>query len=626
MHALLVWCTRFFLPFLLAIGFLVFSSIQESLSQQPQQPQQQVQQPQQPAIIYDTPLLSANRCGVGNADDVHFTFAATGDVFPHINIQMVAESLGYDYLFDHVRPFLQSADIAYTNFDGAMLANSPYTGYPAFNYNPALGMALKHAGIGVVSTANNHIMDRGPEGIDATLAVFEEAGIMQHGTVPTSASEEPRSVYLPIILTRDGVSIKVAFLSFSWGTNGLADPYNQVNLLWNASDYGQQSGIRQQVLDDIAQAKRETDVVIVAAHWGQEYQMYPNPMQVEGAMKMAQAGADVILGAQPHTLQPVDILDTNGRKTLVIYSLANFLADQAVFQASSFSDTSVIFYVGIVRRSDGSVAVSGYRYLPIMMTENTRQMPIPDQGFEHLHAHVRLKMRDLHGALQVSNDPATALGADTHIAVCPIHRFASLEHGISGDFAQYFTTLGSGTVPRALHESLAVVGYPIGPVVQELTGDCGSMTSVLYTERQRLEFHPENDWPYRVVGSQIGTAVYQKKYHTRDVQRRTDIEGDAIVNPRFKRFYYTYGGLTMFGYPISDELVEVDETTGQEKTVQYFERARFELVPGVPDDASPLEQVQLGLLGREYPGIVSQCWLWRQYNPLCMTPFVDCTP
>lgn len=625
MHPLQVRCTRFFPLLLLVIGFLVLPIAQQTQSQDVQQAQQ-LQQLQQPATHYDTPLLTANMCGAGPPDDVHFSFAATGDVFPHINIQMVAESVGYDYLFDHVRPFLQASDIAYTNFDGAMLAHSPYTGYPAFNYNPALGMALKNAGIGVVSTANNHILDRGPEGIDATLSVFEEAGIMQHGTVPTTASAEPRPVYLPITLTRDGVSINIAFLSFTWGTNGLADPYNQVNLLWNATDYGQQSGIRQQVLDDIAQAKRETDFVIVAAHWGQEYQMYPNPTQIEGATRMAQAGADVILGAQPHTLQPVDILDTNGRKTLVIYSLANFLADQAVFQASSFSDTSVIFYVGIVRRSDGSVAVSGYRYLPIMMTENTRQMPIPSEGFENLHAHVRLKMRDLYGALQVGNDPATALGADAHIAVCPTYGFASLEHGISGDFAQYFTTLGSGTVPRALHESLAVVGYPIGPVVQELTGDCGDVTSVLYTERQRLEFHPENDWPYRVVGSHIGTAVYQKNYHTRDVPRRTDIEGDAIVNPRFKRFYDTYGGLTMFGYPISDELVEVDEATGQEKTVQYFERARFELVPGVPDDASPLEQVQLGLLGREYPGIVSQCWLWRQYNPLCMTPFVHCTP
>src|SRR5689334_8065946 len=112
----------------------------------------------------DQPLLAANMCGAGGPGDFQFTLAATGDTFPHENIQNVGENQGYDYLFDHVRPFLKAADLAYTNFDGAMLAGSPYTGYPAFNYNPKLAAALHSAGIGIVSTANNHIMDRGPAG------------------------------------------------------------------------------------------------------------------------------------------------------------------------------------------------------------------------------------------------------------------------------------------------------------------------------------------------------------------------------------------------------------------------------------------------------------------------------
>ena len=90
----------------------------------------------------DQPLLSTNMCGAGDPDDVQFTLAATGDTFPHENIQAAAEAQGYGWLFDHVRPFLQAADLAYTNFDGAMLAGSPYTGYPAFNYNPRLAAAL----------------------------------------------------------------------------------------------------------------------------------------------------------------------------------------------------------------------------------------------------------------------------------------------------------------------------------------------------------------------------------------------------------------------------------------------------------------------------------------------------
>src|SRR5215212_809877 len=367
----------------------------------------------------DQPLLAANMCGAGDPGDIHFTLAATGDTFPHENIQNVGETQGYDYLFDYLRPFLKAADLAYTNFDGAMLEGSPYTGYPAFNYNPRLALALKNTGIGLVSTANNHIMDRGPEGLDATLQVLQQAGIAQHGTV-TSTAALPHPAFLPLTLTRGGASLKIAFLSFSWGTNGIPDPFNQVNLLWQSNEYGTQGGIRQEVLDAIAQARQETDIVVVAAHWGYEYQFYPDTSQIAGAQQMAAAGADVILGAQPHTLQPVDILTNGARKTLVIYSLANFLASQGAFQAESFSATSVIFYVGFTRHADGSAGVSGYRYLPtIHIDDDTRPAPIPAQGFDDVIAHVRQEMRDPAGARQLGPEPP-ALDAESRPMEVPI--------------------------------------------------------------------------------------------------------------------------------------------------------------------------------------------------------------
>jgi hypothetical protein len=414
-----------------------------------------------------------------------------------------------------------------------------------------------------------------------------------------STAGQPRPAYLPLTLARGGASLKIAFLSFSWGTNGIPDPFNQVNLLWQSSEYGTQGGIRQSVLDAIAQARQSADFVIVAAHWGYEYQFYPDASQIEGAKQMAAAGADVILGAQPHTLQPVDILSTNGRRTLVIYSLANFLASQGAFQAESFSATSVIFYVGITRHADGSASVSGYRYLPTIHVDgDTRPAPIPTQGFDDVIAHVRLEMRDPGGALQLGPDPPAP---DTSIAICPtIALPGDAGQSVGGDFAQLYSTLG-GTAPRPLADALLVYGAPLGPIVQELAGDCQTVTSVLYTERQRLELHPDLDWPYRVSGSQIGALSYQQKYGSTP-QRRTNLDGDAIANQQFKAFFQAYGGLPVFGYPISPALSETE--SGQPKTVQYFERARFELAPA---GASLPEQVQLGALGREYPGIATQC-------------------
>jgi poly-gamma-glutamate capsule biosynthesis protein CapA/YwtB (metallophosphatase superfamily) len=566
----------------------------------------------------DTPLLAANMCGAGDPGDVHFTLAATGDTFPHENIQAAAEAQGYDYLFDRVRPFLKAADLAYTNFDGAMLEGSPTSGYPNFNYSPRLAVALKGAGISLVSTANNHILDRGPEGLDATLNVLQQAGILQHGAVASHAGGQPRPAYLPITVARGGASVRIAFLSFSWGTNGIPDPYQQVNLLWESAEYGQQSGVRQSVLDAIVQARRESDLVVVAAHWGYEYQFYPDAAQVEGARRMAAAGADIILGAQPHTLQPVDILDSGGRKTLVIYSLANFLASQGAFQADTFSATAAIFYVGFVRHADGAVRVTGYRYLPtIHVDDDTRPAPIPADGPSDVIEHVRREMRDFGGARQIAADPA-ALGEG--VEVCPAYPLPGAPGArVGGDFAQHFATLG-GDAPRPIAESLAVLGVPLGPVVRELGSDCRGAIDVLYTERQRLELHPDANWPFRVVGTQLGVETYKRKHPSSAIQRRTSLAGDAIGDERFQRFFEAYGGLAVFGYPISDLLSEVDEATGQTRMVQYFERARFELAPSVPPDAPLLEQVRLGALGREYPGIAVQCGLPPTAAPGSIAP------
>jgi len=375
----------------------------------------------------DTELELPDLCGKGGTE---FIFAATGDTFPHENIQAVGQRKGYDYLFDYVRPYLKVSDISYTNFDGAMLKGSPQSAYPMFNYNPALAKALKNAGIGVVSIANNHILDRGPKGLDATIGVLNDAGILHHGSVTSTESKNPPPPYLPIMISRDGVDVKIGFISATWGTNGNADPFRQVSLLWNSNQYGKQSGpIRQEVLDAVRKAKKETDFVVVAAHWGVEYQFYPHAGQIDGAKQLAKAGADVILGAQPHTLQPVDLLEVDGRKVLVVYSLANFIASQGMYQAKSYSATSVIFYFTFVKEKDGAVHLSGYRYLPtIHVDKDTRPAPIKTDELRGVQEHVRLIMRDFSGKRQIQPDPSKAF---EQIATCPVQEITpSVEGGV----------------------------------------------------------------------------------------------------------------------------------------------------------------------------------------------------
>src|SRR5699024_12363958 len=81
---------------------------------------------------------------------------------------------------------------------------------------------------------------------------------------------------------------------------------------------------------DVAKAKKQSDVVIVSAHWGNEGKHQPNQMQQKYAKIFADAGVDVEIGKHPHVIQPVKwIKGKNNHKTLVAYSLGNFLNEQS---------------------------------------------------------------------------------------------------------------------------------------------------------------------------------------------------------------------------------------------------------------------------------------------------------
>jgi len=63
-------------------------------------------------------------------------------------------------------------------------------------------------------------------------------------------------------------------------------------------------------------------------HWGEEYQLLPSTTQIAQAEYLASLGVDIIIGHHPHVIQPVDMLENDGEKCFVIYSLGNFLSDQ----------------------------------------------------------------------------------------------------------------------------------------------------------------------------------------------------------------------------------------------------------------------------------------------------------
>ncbi|MEO3945001.1 CapA family protein [Gorillibacterium sp. CAU 1737] len=251
--------------------------------------------------------------------ETRLSLVAIGDVLIHSSVWKDAKLAegGYDFkpMLKTVKEKLENADITFANSESIIGGESlGLSSYPAFNSPHEVGDALKDAGVDVVSMANNHTLDFREKAILQAADYWEKLGIPFAGA--NRNAEERTKIR---IVERDGV--KVAFLAYTYGTNGIPIPQGK-DYLVNLLD-------RDQLTADIRQAKQEADVVVVSMHWGIEYAQTPNEEQRQWAQLAADEGADVILGHHPHVLQPVEWVEgKDGHRTLVFYSLGNFLAAQ----------------------------------------------------------------------------------------------------------------------------------------------------------------------------------------------------------------------------------------------------------------------------------------------------------
>ncbi|MEO8286111.1 MAG: alkaline phosphatase family protein [Chloroflexota bacterium] len=151
------------------------------------------------------------------------------------------------------------------------------------------------------------------------------------------------------------------------------------------------------------------------------------------------------------------------------------------------------------------------------------------------------------------------------------------------------------------HGSLAQQGYPISNEMQEKSDTDGKTYTVQYFERAVFELHPENQPPYDVLLSLLGNFLYKQKYPTgAPGQTPSSGAGSQLfeqtghhVGGKFLNYWTDHGGLAQQGYPISDEFQEKSDLNGKTYTVQYFERAVFELHP----ENQPPYDVLLSQLG-----------------------------
>lgn len=243
-------------------------------------------------------LSSADRIAAQNGS-TDVAVVMTGDVMLGRGVAEYIKRRGADYPFELVRPEILRADLAIANLESPLTRDcrSAAEKKYVFHGDPKMAGSLARAGFDVVSLANNHAADCGPNGIDDTVAALRDARIAGLGNGGTT------------IIESRGVKIGVAAFSSVPGADS------------NVAD-------SESVAATVIALRAKSDAVIVSFHWGTEYSPVPDDTQRRLAQAAAESGADLIVGHHPHVLQGFEWITTKeGRKTLVAYSIGNFVFD-----------------------------------------------------------------------------------------------------------------------------------------------------------------------------------------------------------------------------------------------------------------------------------------------------------
>ncbi|MFC9584907.1 CapA family protein [Streptomyces yangpuensis] len=266
-----------------------------------------------------TPLPTAAAAPAGQP----FTLVATGDIIPYPSIvQRAGDDAGrageYDFrkILAGVKPLISAADLAICHHEIPYgRPGGPYTGYPTFKAPHQLADALKDAGYDGCSTASNHTLDDGYEGLARTLDHLDRVGIPHVGSA--RSAEEAKA---PALLSAGGA--KVAQLSYTYGTNGIPLPQDKpwaVNLI-----------DKDRIVADARAARAGgANVVVLSVHWGTEWQTAPDQQQTELAQALTASRSadglpdiDLIIGTHNHVPQPYEKI--NG--TWVVFGMGDQVA------------------------------------------------------------------------------------------------------------------------------------------------------------------------------------------------------------------------------------------------------------------------------------------------------------
>ncbi|MDQ0268610.1 CapA family protein [Cytobacillus purgationiresistens] len=311
------------------------------------------------------------------------TIGAVGDILIHDRVYNDAKTeQGYNFspMLEAVKPLLQEPDITLANQE-TILAGTDIglSGYPNFNSPQEVAIALMDAGIDIVSTANNHSLDRNEDGLQRSLDFLESVGLPSVGTYKSKEDQDKLRM-----MKVNGINM--AFLAYTYGTNGISIP--------DGKDYLVNIINKEAIRKEINIAKKNADLIVMSIHWGNEYERYPADSQVALAQFLADEGVDIIFGHHPHVLQSMDWLESkDGSQTFVVYSLGNFLSGQA----GNYRDIGGLATIEATKTFDAnetSIKLSAPNFHPTYMAskneKNYKLVPLQEAGIYGLNnAHIQ---------------------------------------------------------------------------------------------------------------------------------------------------------------------------------------------------------------------------------------------
>lgn len=288
-----------------------------------------------------------------------FTVVMSGDVLLHNSLWAQAQRdaqaaghEGYDFrpMLAGVRPVVRAADLAICHLETPLgPTGGPFSGYPIFSVPPRIAQDLAWAGYDACTTASNHSLDGGVSGVRRTLAALDAAGLDHAGSART-AHEASRIQML------HAAGATVALLSYTYGLNGFVRPADRP---WIVDLIG-----ADRIRADAAKARRAgADIVLIALHWGNEYQQQPSAEQRQLAARLlASPDIDLVYGHHAHVVQPFERI---GAKW-VAYGLGNHLAEQSLVEQATHE--GVLARFEFTATASGHWLVTAVEYLPTVIS------------------------------------------------------------------------------------------------------------------------------------------------------------------------------------------------------------------------------------------------------------------